>query len=702
MAENQTDDDDDEGFGDFKFVSPSFSQSMSVYQDNRVEDEWGDFMDNFSPKQDFFGNQPPLSITQTLNPANPSQTSRSFDLFGDFSDHSTKTTDSKLNHVESERNSASSDAKKGWEKPQGAIPLSIFGEEEEDPDSNNPSFNDTADPFPAKQLSSPVKNEVKFGQGLLLSDLIVNLYSQADQIKIENGSHSNLVDGDENFDDDGWQFKDAISQDKVGDRDSTVEVEVTSGLSGIPVETTAGTTDQQFQVNSKQSENFEGTLHKSGLSNGGLDSGDIFTTSDWLSHLSTGLDNDLGFVTGITTQNGSIFSQAKQNMTENGSNSKSGDANIGADDNFWDFKDGFSEVTSGLSGIPVETATGRTTDQQLQVGIVPFPYGPYQRDLSYVASRFRIISNLEIEDLYTVNGKQSENLVGTHKSSHSNGGLDSGDIFTTSDWFSHKSARLDNGHDFVTGMTTQNGSISVSFSQAKQNTTENGSNSKSGDGNIDADDNFWDFKDEFSEVTSGLSGIPGETATGRTTDQQLQVGIVPFLYGPYHRNLSYVVSRFRVTSNLEIEDLYTVNGKKSENLDGTLHKSSHSNDGLDSGDIFTTSDWLSHKSAGLDNGLGFVTSMATQNGSISVSFSQAKQNTTENGSNSKSGDGNIDADDNLWDFKDGFSDSEDVNCSSKNKGNAKGLGDHQESFSPSFFGNGKLNADDSLSGEDSG
>ncbi|XP_042488435.1 uncharacterized protein LOC122068635 [Macadamia integrifolia] len=530
MAENQADDDGDEGFGDFKFVSPSFNQSLSSHQDNkvRVEDEWGDFMDNFSPKQDFFGNPAPLSFTQTLNPANPSQTSQSFDLFGGFSNHTTKTTDSKLNHIESERNSASPVAEKGWEKPQGAIPLSLFGEEDEESDSNNPSFNDTSDLFPAKQSSSPVKNEVKFGQDLRLNDLIVNLYSQADQVKIENGSNSNLVDdGDENFDDDGWQLKDAISQDNVGDGDSTVEVEETSGLSGVPVETTTGrTTDQQFQVNGKQSENLEGTLHKSGLSNGGLDSGDIFTTSDWLSHKSSGLDNGHDFFTSNATQNGSIlgsFSQAKQNTAENGLNFKSGDGNIDADDNFWDFKDAFPESED------VNCPSGNKEEQKS----TGFSYA----DVKVLAF------DREVQG----NGKG----LGDHQeplslSFFSNGKLNADDSLYGED-VSYKPANdlrnSTNGHGFDPSVSLTD-LISTLYSQAegipvdnsmKKPTEDEFSSSKVGvnadlvNGEDNFDGNSWEFKDAFSEtmVEDELSSIRVDVSSANSTGKPTEAQVGP-------------------------------------------------------------------------------------------------------------------------------------------------------------------------------
>ncbi|XP_042482230.1 uncharacterized protein LOC122062648 [Macadamia integrifolia] len=671
MAEKQPDNDDDEGFGDFKFVSPSSNGSLYVNQDNGVEDEWGDFMDNFSQKQDFFGNrslfQPFNGFTQTLNPTNPSQDLKTFDLFGDFSDHSTKATDSKLDHVECESYSVSSVAEKRWEKPQGALPLSIFGEEEVEleSESNDPSVNDTPDPFPAKQSPSPVKNDVNFGPGLRLNDLIVNLYSEADQIKIENGSNSNLVDdgrgfkdafsqnkigngespvkvkysqtdqikiengsnsnlvdGYDNIDDNGWEFNDAFSQNKVGDGESAVKVELTSDLSGVQVGKTTGTTiDQQFEVSDKWSQNPQGTLHKSGLRNGGLDSGDIFANSDWFSHKPAGVDNGFGLSTSMATQNDSIsvsFIQANQNVNGNGLKSKS------ADDNFWDFKDAFSESGG------VNFSSGKKEEQKVA---------------SFLDADGKVLA---FDGKVQVSDKQSENSEGTlHKSGLRNGGLDSGDIFANSDWFSHKSAGLDNGFGLSTSMVTQNGSISVSCTKDNQNVNGNGLNSKSGGGKIDADDNFWDFKDAFSESGDVNS------SSGKKEDQRVA---------------GFPDSDVKVPA---FDSKVQGNGKGHGDHQESSSLLSYSNGKLDADDSLFGKDVSSHKPANYvrnstyDQGFGPNVSLTDF---IDTLYSQAREipavnsrptgdelSSVQVGVNSDLMNGEDDFDENSWEFKDAFS-----------------------------------------------
>ncbi|XP_043726000.1 uncharacterized protein LOC122672604 [Telopea speciosissima] len=518
MAEKQADDDDDEEFGDFKFVSPSSNEPLYVSQDNGVEDEWGDFMDNFSQKQDFFGNQlifqPFNGYTQTVNHTNPPQSQQSFDLFGDFSDHSPKATVLKLNHVETENNSASPVAEKRWEKPQGALPLSIFGEEEVESDSNNPSFNDTPDPFPVKKSPSPVKNEVKFGPGLRLNDIIVNLYSQADQIKIENGSNWNLVDGDDN----GWKFNDAFSQNKVGDRESAVkefeweqqeEQQLTNNL----------------KVSDRQSENSEGTLHKSGLSNVGLDSGDIFANSDWFSHKSAGLYNGFGLSTSMATQNGSIsvsLTQANQNVNGNELNSKSGDGKINADDNFWDFKDAVSESEN------VNFSSGKKEEKM--VADIP------DADMKVLAF------DGEVQGNGKWHGDHQESLSLPF---FSNGKLDADDSLCGKDVSSHKPANYVRNStygqsfgpnvsltDFIFTLYSQAGEIPAVNSTKgptgdELSSAQVGVNSDLMNGEDDFDDNSWEFKDAFSETKAddefNLIQVGVRFANSKPTEAQVSL-----------------------------------------------------------------------------------------------------------------------------------------------------------------------------------
>ncbi|XP_073009774.1 uncharacterized protein [Typha latifolia] len=93
-----------------------------------------------------------------------------------------------------------------WEKPKGAIPLSIFGEEEVEEEEPR----DLVPPSLAGGgISSTPSLGTAGGNGGIgsggLRDLIVNLYDEASSSTDAGGGMNN------DFDDDSWEFKDAFS-----------------------------------------------------------------------------------------------------------------------------------------------------------------------------------------------------------------------------------------------------------------------------------------------------------------------------------------------------------------------------------------------------------------------------------------------------------------------------------------------------------
>ncbi|KAF3454458.1 hypothetical protein FNV43_RR04905 [Rhamnella rubrinervis] len=111
--------DDDEGFGDFKFA-PTFPNPATTFdpnpkingRDSADDDDWGDF------------------ITPHANQINVG-----FEFSEDPFGYSVKN-ESLMSPVESVSSRADS-AKAQWVKPQGALPLSLFGEMEEDEEERN-------------------------------------------------------------------------------------------------------------------------------------------------------------------------------------------------------------------------------------------------------------------------------------------------------------------------------------------------------------------------------------------------------------------------------------------------------------------------------------------------------------------------------------------------------------------------------------
>ncbi|KAJ0976081.1 hypothetical protein J5N97_018046 [Dioscorea zingiberensis] len=131
---------DDDEFGDFNFVSSVPS--------HHEDDEWGDFV------------------------ATSLQSDHGFSSFVDNPSDPTRP--------------------KGWEKPTGALPLSLFGEEEEEPE---PAL-DGGSVFGTNGFHSSSKI-TKDGAGL--KDIIASLYGQ----EVKNAD----LDDEE----DGWEFKEASS-----------------------------------------------------------------------------------------------------------------------------------------------------------------------------------------------------------------------------------------------------------------------------------------------------------------------------------------------------------------------------------------------------------------------------------------------------------------------------------------------------------
>ncbi|KAK9106891.1 hypothetical protein Syun_022902 [Stephania yunnanensis] len=128
LPRGQAEDEDDELFRDFKFVSSS--NHFNQQQHNKDDDDWGDFVDNFSNSNnnhDFFPSLSSdgfnnLSVNGFFSGQNPSggayDATRDLDPF----DSSSVESDVNLN--------SGSVVEKRWEKLRGAIPLSIFGDEE--------------------------------------------------------------------------------------------------------------------------------------------------------------------------------------------------------------------------------------------------------------------------------------------------------------------------------------------------------------------------------------------------------------------------------------------------------------------------------------------------------------------------------------------------------------------------------------------
>lgn len=212
MAEISSANDGGEGFSDFKFASfPNSTAYLNqINSSDFPDDEWGDFVVN----------TPSNGLSSVQSSSNPSPTSKPFDPFGFFPNDSAKPSQSVVARVDSVP-TRSEPEKKRWVKPQGALPLSIFGEEERASNSSEHGLT-----FDDKQVDS-AKHGQKVDAAVGINDIISHFSSE--QIKAGNGwpvisnrqnlnsnsdlneMHADVVDEDDGFDDDnGWEFKGAV------------------------------------------------------------------------------------------------------------------------------------------------------------------------------------------------------------------------------------------------------------------------------------------------------------------------------------------------------------------------------------------------------------------------------------------------------------------------------------------------------------
>ncbi|KAK4753209.1 hypothetical protein SAY87_022007 [Trapa incisa] len=167
MVDILAEEEDDEGFGEFKFISTitTTTSPNPAAASNRIsDDDWSDFVSfNVSPQIKSDPN-PPAST----NPPEP------FDFFADLATSQRSADTSPIGTVPE---------KSKWAKLSGAIPLSIFGEEEAEEDGSGgdvSSFNDAAD-FSNRSNGDPVRKAPNLSSPVGLNDLIANLYNQNHQ-----------------------------------------------------------------------------------------------------------------------------------------------------------------------------------------------------------------------------------------------------------------------------------------------------------------------------------------------------------------------------------------------------------------------------------------------------------------------------------------------------------------------------------------
>lgn len=173
------DDDDDGGFGDFKVASVNHPFPSRQQQDDD-DDDWGDFM--VSP----MGSNAPVG--------SPFPPPGIFDAFPSDPAPADKIPSKEANP---------------WEKPSGALPLSIFGEEEADEAQTLEPPVIFSSPFSSSDPAKDRKGVVAAGE---LKDLITSLYGLAPLPEGGQKTGSSLGEAkEEDSDESSWEFKEASS-----------------------------------------------------------------------------------------------------------------------------------------------------------------------------------------------------------------------------------------------------------------------------------------------------------------------------------------------------------------------------------------------------------------------------------------------------------------------------------------------------------
>ncbi|KAA8536878.1 hypothetical protein F0562_029356 [Nyssa sinensis] len=335
MAETKAEDDDEEGFGDFTFAS--FPNQITVHSDqinSRIstttdDDEWGDFVE-YPSRSDLSS-----GISHTQSPPISSEPSKPFDPFGFSQDHSTKPSQSMPtvpSRVESERTQ--------WVKPKGALPLSLFGDEEDEDDKSDvvdPSVVDAKDSSADKHVASngfsSKSSEVDIGFDFKPLTVAQNgfssdSYSKSEQSNIENGLNSDPVVGSADSSESFGEFKYSFSESGLKQGEEPKVNDLSHSEVGLL------SFDGKTQGNEFRSENHIGALPLSIFGDEELETDDSLNSKD------------------IFIQAPQIPSvDSTQKPTENGFNSVGtvSDLNlVNGDDDFddssWEFKDGSSQT----------------------------------------------------------------------------------------------------------------------------------------------------------------------------------------------------------------------------------------------------------------------------------------------------------------------------------------------------------------------
>ncbi|KAH7845357.1 hypothetical protein Vadar_001102 [Vaccinium darrowii] len=589
MVDSKAEEDDEEGFGDFTFAS-SFSTS-TLHSDqingpkstihNGDDDDWGDFVES------------PLRSTALVS-------SKPSEPFGFFSDQSQLTTESASTLAEP--------AKTQWVKPKGALPLSLFGDVEQEEEESG-----VVDP-PFKNSAVDIKTESN-------SERISNLYSKVQPIKAENGFDSNSN----------------VSDPKVIEKNPILNGASSRGMDSI-LNLFAGNDD----IQSPQIDTASGvSLNKEFFSGGN-------TVESQLIKAVSGLNTDSDWFGGQQIKEDQLNTSSSVLVgMDSYSDPLGGSEELDGDDDGWEFKDASSdfkaEVGSDKVGGKDErnfAVTGLSFDfgnhshgSNLFPSSNGFSFQPREVDHSFDIKPATVAQNgfssnslSKIEQNGTVNGSDSDHVVGTFGPDESFGDFESAstetglnqevngkdeenfgvtglsfefgnvshgsDLFLSSNGFSAQPREVDISFDLKPLTVTQNGFSSDSFFISEQHGAENGLNSDPVVGLVESDESFGDFEGAFTEA--GLNQEGNETISNNHKgalplsifgDDELETDDSPNVQGAFTFKPCYPRNGLNSQgSNIPINDLISNLYSQAEQIPPVESTGIHTGNGLDSSD----------------------------------------------------------------------------------------------------------------------
>ncbi|KAF8018119.1 hypothetical protein BT93_H3117 [Corymbia citriodora subsp. variegata] len=455
----RVDDDDDEGFGDFAFASAAASiSSNGGASASQNDDDWSDFVG--------FG---PISSSKSI--ADPSSDSSSPAIPDLFADRAVGPQAAAAPPAWSSANSLEAQGP----KPKGAIPLSIFGEEEEEePAAVDPSVADASHAFklPNGHL---VKRSSDLNVGGGLNDFIFNLYDRSPKVGNQNGT-----DTDHNAN------SVVYGQDLKAEAQTGSNLKLSSNGIDSPVPNGNGelVDDEEWEFKFVDADRVSDDQNiKENQNKAEIDTAENLnvpiSSDNWNFHVHVSTPN---FDTLKSSINGLVIDSVRK------------EEDIG-DDFGWDFKVAEIETQSNHENHEGNGATFKSSPAT--EATCDFSNGAHGQSDLFVSSKWIADKFVMSNSVYDLNPKPKIDLKGTNHEVNFNQ-VDGVAETEENDWdFRHASSE--------TGSNAQD-DLKLADNGAKTSTMER---------STDSGENLWEFKDALSEAASKHEGNEKRQGNGK-------------------------------------------------------------------------------------------------------------------------------------------------------------------------------------------